>query len=55
MSHKKALKDGGNNDVENLEPMPHDEHMEMRKNNGDFKRWVLERQAAKRNNSMESR
>lgn len=39
VSHKKALADGGTNDVDNIEPKPHREHMDEHKQNGDFKRW----------------
>jgi len=39
VSHKKALADGGTNDVDNFGPKPHEEHMQEHKDNGDFKRW----------------
>ncbi|MEA1952118.1 MAG: RHS repeat-associated core domain-containing protein, partial [Planctomycetota bacterium] len=39
VSHKKALADGGTNDLNNIEPRPHDEHMREHKEAGDFKRW----------------
>jgi hypothetical protein len=39
VSHKKPLADEGTNDVENIEPKPHQEHMDEHKKNGDFKRW----------------
>lgn len=39
LSHKKALEDGGTNDVENIEPEPWKIHHERHKDNGDFKRW----------------
>ena len=43
VSHKKALNDGGNNDVQNLEPMPAKDHHQMHKDNGDFKRWAQDK------------
>jgi len=39
-SHKKALADGGDNSVGNIEPMPWKAHLEMHKRNGDFSRWA---------------
>jgi hypothetical protein len=39
VAHKKALADGGTNDVDNYEPKPHDEHMREHKENGDCSRW----------------
>ncbi|MBX2925104.1 MAG: RHS repeat-associated core domain-containing protein [Chitinophagaceae bacterium] len=40
VSHKKALADGGDNSVGNIEPMPWKQHLEMHKRNGDFERWA---------------
>ena len=39
VSHKKPLADGGTNNVDNIKPQPHKEHIEEHKQNGDFKRW----------------
>jgi RHS repeat-associated protein len=39
VSHKKPLADGGTNDIGNIEPKPHDEHMREHQENGDFSRW----------------
>ncbi|MDL2213829.1 HNH endonuclease, partial [Bacteroides sp. OttesenSCG-928-N06] len=47
VSHKKPLADGGSNDVENIEPKPHKEHMDEHKQNGDFKRWGQRRNEKK--------
>lgn len=43
VSHKKALNDGGTNDVNNIEPKPWEEHLKMHKENGDFKRWARQK------------
>jgi hypothetical protein len=39
VSHKQAVADQGSNSVNNIEPLPHGEHMSMHKNKGDFRRW----------------
>jgi RHS repeat-associated protein len=39
VSHKKPLADGGTNDLDNIEPLPHSDHVNQHKQNGDFKRW----------------
>jgi RHS repeat-associated protein len=39
VAHKKALADKGTNDLENIGPQPHDEHMQEHMDNGDFARW----------------
>lgn len=39
VSHKQALADGGTNEPDNVEPQPHDEHVQDHMENGDFKRW----------------
>lgn len=43
VSHKKALKDGGDNSLDNIEPMPWKKHLDMHKLKGDFKRWAKDR------------
>jgi len=37
--HKNALADGGTNELDNIEPKPHDMHVKEHKDAGDFKRW----------------
>ena len=37
--HKKPKADGGTDDIDNIEPKPHPQHMKDHTDNGDFKRW----------------
>jgi hypothetical protein len=39
VAHKKPLSEGGSNKVENIEPLPREEHMRQHSEAGDFKRW----------------
>ena len=39
VSHINAKADGGTDDLSNIEPKPHSQHMEDHINNGDFQRW----------------
>jgi len=39
VSHKTPLADGGTNEIENIEPLPRTDHIELHKQAGDFKRW----------------
>jgi hypothetical protein len=43
VSHIKPKADGGSNTLDNIEPMPHGDHMQMHIENGDFKRWGAKR------------
>ncbi len=43
VEHILPLADGGNNDLGNIQPMPHDEHMNHHKMRGDFIRWGKKR------------
>jgi RHS repeat-associated protein len=47
VSHRKALKDGGTNDLDNIFPQPWILHQEMHKIRGDFKRWAKEQSKKK--------
>ncbi len=50
VSHIRALKDGGNDDANNIEPKPKEEHHEMHKKNGDYSRWRKDAWKAKKEN-----
>ena len=39
VSHKKARADGGTDEVNNIEPEPHDSHIQKHKEADDFSRW----------------
>jgi RHS repeat-associated protein len=39
VSHKQALADNGTNDLDNIEPKPHADHVQQHVDAGDFKRW----------------
>jgi len=43
VSHKKPLADGGTNDVENIEPKPHSQHVREHQGKGDYGRWAQRR------------
>jgi hypothetical protein len=48
VAHKKPLSEGGSNEVENIEPLPHDAHVRQHSEAGDFKRWGAKGAAAKK-------
>ena len=39
VSHTKPLADGGDNSVEDIKPLPHEEHVKQHIQKGDFSRW----------------
>lgn len=43
VSHKRPLADGGTNDIDNIEPLPRNEHVRQHKEAGDFRRWGARR------------
>jgi hypothetical protein len=40
VAHFRARADGGSDDPDNYRPLPHDEHVQEHKANGDFSRWA---------------
>jgi RHS repeat-associated protein len=49
VSHQKALADKGTNDVTNIEPLTHAEHVRQHSEAGDFQRWGAMGAAARKN------
>jgi hypothetical protein len=48
VAHTKPLAEGGTNDVNNIEPLPHGEHVRRHTEAGDFRRWGAKGAAAKK-------
>jgi RHS repeat-associated protein len=43
VSHEQPLADDGDNSTGNVKPRPHDEHVKLHQDRGDFKRWGARR------------